>query len=187
VFDDPTGAPESLHYAFDDEGVTAEPVALIENGVVRAPLLDKLTAFRTGQASNGHGRRVSFRHPAMPRMAHTRVAAGTSSHRDLVGDVSHGLLIQHLVPRHINLLSGDFSFFINEAQSIENGKLGRRTAPAILRGNAREALSRIVGVGNNERGLLSSRGCRKGNQGPLSVSFGIPTLVFSELSVEPQR
>lgn len=186
VVDDPLGEPESLRYEVDDEGNAARAVHLVERGVVGEPLLDERSAKLLGRSPNGHGRRVSFRHPALPRMAHTRVANGPDDPKALLAGIASGVYVQHLVPRHVNLLTGDFSFFLVESRRIEHGQLGETLGPGVLRGNALQSLAGLEAVGNDGAALLSTRGCRKLDHGPLRVSFGQPTLRFSTLRVEPQ-
>ncbi len=187
VSDDPTDGHGALGFAWDDEGHAALPVTLLREGRVDAPLLDARSATALGRAPNGHGRRVSYRHPPLPRMAHTRVDAHHGHLEALMADVPHGLLVQHLTPRQMDLLSGDFSFYIVEAREIRNGRPGRRVGPGILRGNGLEALAAIDAVGADTKNLFATRGCRKLDHGPLPVSFGQPTIRFRQLSVEPWR
>ncbi|ABF87852.1 TldD/PmbA family protein [Myxococcus xanthus DK 1622] len=187
VSDDPTDGHGALGFAWDDEGHAALPVTLIREGRVDAPLLDARSAAALGRAPNGHGRRVSYRHPPLPRMAHTRVDAHQGHLEALMADIPHGLLVQHLTPRQMDLLSGDFSFYIVEAREIRNGRPGRRVGPGILRGNGLEALAAIDAVGADTKNLFATRGCRKLDHGPLPVSFGQPTVRFRGLTVEPSR
>jgi TldD protein len=187
VSDDPTDGHEALAYATDDEGQPACAVPLLRAGVVGVPLLDTRSARALGLSPNGHGRRVSFRHPPLPRMAHTRVEPHQGELASLLHDVRHGLLVRHLTPRHMNLLSGDFSFYVVEAQEVRDGVPGRRVSPAILSGNGLEALAAIDAVGADVTNLFATRGCRKMDHGPLPVSFGQPSVRFRQLHVRPWR
>jgi TldD protein len=186
--DDPTEAQASMHYAFDDEGSPARRVLLLDRGIVAQPMQSRHTARLLGEEANGHGRRVSFRHPPLPRMTHTGIAAGPhGSFEQLLAPVAHGLLVQHVVPRHMNLLSGDFSFFIVEAREIRDGRLGPLVGPGILSGNGLQALRDLEAVGGDRRNLFSVRGCRKLDHGPLAVSFTQPSLRFRRLRITPAR
>ncbi|QSQ28316.1 TldD/PmbA family protein [Pyxidicoccus parkwayensis] len=187
VSDDPTDGHSALAFAFDDEGHSARSVPLLRDGVVASPLLDARTARALGHAPNGHGRRVDFRHPPLPRMAHTRVEPHEGNLKSLLADVAHGLLVQHLTPRHMDLLSGDFSFYIVEAREVRDGRPGRRVSPGILGGNGLEALASIDAVGADAKNLFATRGCRKLDHGPLPVSFGQPAVRFRGLHVRPWR
>ncbi|WP_342379699.1 TldD/PmbA family protein [Myxococcus stipitatus] len=185
VSDDPTEGHGSLSLSWDDEGHPAQAVRLLSAGIVDGPLLDSRSALQLGHTPNGHGRRVSFRHPPLPRMAHTRVEPHEGDLDTLLGNLSHGLLVQHLMPRHMDLLSGDFSFYIVEAREVRDGRLGQRVSPGILAGNGLEALASIDAVGADARNLFATRGCRKLDHGPLPVSFGQPTVRFRGLQVRP--
>ena len=187
ISDDPTDGHEALAYTRDDEGQAAQRVKLLDAGVLGSPLLDTQTAQRLGRTSNGHGRRVGFRHPPLPRMAHTRVEPHAGDLEGLLAGLERGLLVRHLTPRHMNLLSGDFSFYIVEAQEIRDGRVGRRLAPGVLSGNGLEALASIDAVGADLQNLFATRGCRKQDHGPLPVSFGQPSVRFRQLHVRPWR
>ncbi|WNG52847.1 TldD/PmbA family protein [Archangium minus] len=187
ISDDPTDGRGALAYTCDDEGHPAQSVPLLRAGVVGSPLLDAQSARRLGRPSNGHGRRVSFRHPPLPRMAHTRVEPHQGDLEGLMADIPHGLLVRHLTPRHMNLLSGDFSFYVVEAQEIREGRPGRLVSPGILSGNGLEALANIDAVGADLQNLFATRGCRKQDHGPLPVSFGQPAVRFRQLHVQPWR
>jgi len=185
VSDSPVGQASSCSYGVDDEGVKAQRVKLLSGGRVDEPLLDLRMARHLGRAPNGHGRRVSFQHPAIPRMGHTQVEPHQGTLESFVRGVGRGLLVRHLTPRHMDLLSGDFSFFLNEAQLIQDGELGPLVGPAVLRGNGLTALRAIDAVGEDSKNLFSTRGCRKLDHGPLHVSFGQPSIRFQHLRVDP--
>ncbi|WP_426732831.1 TldD/PmbA family protein [Myxococcus faecalis] len=185
VSDDPTDAQGALGFTWDDEGHAARAVPLLRGGIVTSPMLDARSARALGLEPNGHGRRVDFRHPPLPRMAHTRVEPHEGDLASLLADVGHGLLVQHLTPRHMNLLSGDFSFHLVEARLVRDGRAGPRVGPGVLSGNGLTALAHIDAVGADARNLFATRGCRKLDHGPLPVSFGQPSVRFRELRVRP--
>ncbi|WP_240356869.1 MULTISPECIES: TldD/PmbA family protein [Myxococcus] len=187
VSDDPTDGHGALGFHWDDEGHAAQAVPLLNKGVVGSPLLDARSARLLGHAPNGHGRRVGFRHPPLPRMAHTRVEPHEGHLESVLAGVPHGLLVQHLTPRHMDLLSGDFSFYIVEAREVRDGRVGQRVSPGILAGNGLEALASIDAVGADSRNLFATRGCRKLDHGALPVSFGQPAVRFRGLTVRPWR
>ncbi len=187
ISDDPTDGHGALAYGWDDEGNPSRPVHLLRAGVIGSPLLDGCSARALGHAPNGHGRRVGFKHPPLPRMAHTRVEPHQGNLEGLMAGIPHGLLVRHLTPRHMNLLSGDFSFYVVEAQEIREGRPGRMVAPGILSGNGLEALASIDAVGADSQNLFATRGCRKLDHGPLPVSFGQPAVRFRRLDFRPWR
>lgn len=187
ISDDPTDGRGALAYACDDEGHPAQAVPLLRAGVVGSPLLDAQSAGRLGRAPNGHGRRTGFRHPPLPRMAHTRVEPHQGDLESLLAGIPHGLLVRHLTPRHMNLLSGDFSFYVVEAQEIREGRPGKLVSPGILSGNGLRALADIDAIGADLQNLFATRGCRKQDHGPLPVSFGQPAVRFRQLQLQPWR
>jgi TldD protein len=152
---------------------------------VATPLTDLRCAAALKLAPTGHGRRVDFRHPALPRMSHTSVAPHQGALAQLLEGVEDGLLVSFLTPRHVHLASGDFSFFIIEARRIVRGTLGAYVGPALLRGNGREALGRIDAVGADLASFQGLKGCGKLDQPNLPVSFGLPAIRFTSLAVEP--
>ncbi|HEX8436146.1 TldD/PmbA family protein [Archangium sp.] len=185
VADDPTEGSGGVGYRFDDEGTPARPVTLVREGRVDAPLLDGRTAEVLGLEPNGHGRRIDYRHLALPRMSHTVVRPHEGDLESILSGVEEGLLVSYLTPRHVHLLGGEFCFHIPEAREIRHGKLGAFVRPGLLRGHAAEALASIDAVGADSRTFFGLKGCGKLDQGGLPVSFGLPTVRFSRLTVEP--
>lgn len=185
VADDPTEGTGGVGYRFDDEGTPARAATLVRQGRVDAPLLDARTARVLGLEPNGHGRRLGYRHLALPRMSHTVVRPHEGSLESIVSEVEEGLLVSYLTPRHVHLLGGEFCFHIPEAREIRHGRLGAFVRPGLLRGNAAEALASIDAVGADSRTFFGLKGCGKLDQGGLPVSFGLPTVRFSRLTVEP--
>jgi TldD protein len=118
-------------------------------------------------------------------MSHTLLAPHQGTLEALLRPIRSGLLVRYLTPRHVNLLSGDFSFFIVEAQRIDDGQVGPFVAPCLLRGNGLVALAGIEAVGADLATFHGLKGCGKLDHGPLPVSFGNPTVRISGLSVDP--
>ena len=185
IADDPTEGSGGVGYRFDDEGTPARPAVLVRQGRVDTPLLDLRTAEVLGLEPNGHGRRVDYRHLALPRMSHTVVRPYQGDLESILSEVEEGLLVSYLTPRHVHLLGGDFCFHFPEAREIRQGRLGAFVRPGLLRGNAAEALASIDAVGADSRTFFGLKGCGKLDQGGLPVSFGLPTVRFSRLTVEP--
>jgi TldD protein len=185
VVDDPTREGGALSYRLDDEGQVAKPVPLVQNGQVAGPLLDMVTAEGLGLAANGHGRRTDYRHPPLPRMAHTELRPHQGTLEEILAPVEHGVLVHFLTPRHVDILRGDFSFYIVEAQLIERGRAGPFIEGGVLRGNGLTALAAIEAVGHDWAPFFGLKGCGKLDHGPLPVSFGNPSVRFSALEVQP--
>lgn len=183
VLDDPTCSHALAPYLLDDEGVPAQAVALIREGIVGDPLLDTYNARLLGRSSNGHGRRLNFRYYALPRLSHVELQPHAGTLETLLADLPRGVLILDMSLRHMNMTNGDFSFYVREAREIRNGKPGALLAPGLLRGNALEAMSAIDAVGADPR--PGGGGCGKLDQGPLYVSYSQPTVRFKRLWIEP--
>lgn len=185
VLDNPCRGPGAVTYGIDDEGSPARAVPLVREGVVCEPLLDREAAAALGRAVNGHGRRVSFRHPPLPRMAHTELAPHRSRPEEIIAGVRRGLLVRYLTPRHVEIMTGDFSFYVVEGQEIIDGEVRGFIGPTILHGNGLAALAGIDAVGDDFAPFFSLKGCGKLGHGELPVSFGNPTVRISGMQVSP--
>lgn len=186
LIDDPAPATSKISHNVDDEGTPSRPAYLIEQGVLREPLLDKRSASLLKLEPNGHGRRLDFRHYAIPRMTHTQMVSHAGTANEACADIKHGLMIYSLKLRHMNIASGDFSFAITEARVIQDGCPGSYISSGLLQGNGLQALREIDFVGGDDaRFLNASAGCGKLDQWPLVVSFGQPTVRFGKLWVQP--
>lgn len=187
IVDSPLEGPGAIGYRFDDEGEPATAVKLIDAGIVAGALTNRRTAGRLGTTSNGHGRRNSFRDPALPRMTHTALRPHAGTAEEILAPIERGLWVSFLTPRAVHLLPGDFSFQIVEARMIENGRLGAFVGPCVLEGNGLRALAGIEAVGADAQSFFGLKGCGKLDQGGLPVSFGNPTFRVSGLSVRSAR
>ena len=180
VIDDPTLAGKRGSYLFDDEGVPAERVVLIENGVLKNFLYDRATALKFGKAPNGHGRRESYRCRPLPRMANTYIAPGPHEPKEILRSISRGLLVQKMGGGEVNPITGDFVFEVTEGYLIENGEVGEPVRGATLVGNGPEVL-RIIDMVGKDLGFGIGT-CGKDGQG-VPVSDAQPTLRIPELLV----
>ncbi len=186
LVDDPTPGSSKMSHRIDDEGTLSRTVHLLEHGIVREPLLDKRNAQILKLEPNGHGRRLDFRHYAIPRMTHTQVLSHSGTLQEALNGIQHGLMISRLRLRHMSIANGDFSFIIQEARIINDGVLGPYINNGLLHGNGLQCLRAIDFVGaDNARFFTASVGCGKLDQWPLVVSGGQPTVRFRKLRVEP--
>ncbi|QJA06245.1 TldD/PmbA family protein [Thermosulfurimonas marina] len=180
VIDDPTLPGKRGSYAFDDEGVPAQRVVLIEGGVLRNFLYDRLTALKFGKEPNGHGRRESYRHRPIPRMANTFIAPGPHEPEEIIRSVDRGLLVKKMGGGEVNPVTGDFVFEVTEGYLLEGGEVGEPVRGATLAGNGPEVLRIIDMVGRDLGFGLGT--CGKDGQG-VPVSDAQPTLRIPELLV----
>jgi TldD protein len=182
IIDDATlpGARGSLNV--DDEGSDTERTVLVEDGILRSYIHDRISARHFGVAPTGSGRRESFRHPILPRMRSTYMEPGPYDPAEIIGSVQRGILCETFGNGQVQIGAGDFSFYVRSGWMIENGKLSRRVKDVNLIGNGPEALAGIEMVGND---LVIDEGgwtCGKDGQG-VPVSQGMPTVKVGRLSV----
>ena len=124
VLEDPTMQGQRGFYAFDDEGVPAQRVVLIDHGVLKTYLYDRQTAAKDQAPSNGHGRRESFRHRPIPRMANTFVAPGPDDPSMILRSIPNGVLVTKMGGGQVEPATGDFVFEVEEGFLIKDGAIG---------------------------------------------------------------
>ncbi|MFI9835022.1 TldD/PmbA family protein [Streptomyces sp. NPDC051913] len=177
VIDDPALEDGFGSMAVDDEGAPAQPVRLIDRGVVSGSLNSLRT--RGGGARNGHGRRASFRAPALPRATNLVIGPGPAGPADLTAPgAGELLLISALGAGGVHPHSGEFLFTASEAYLIT--KQGRRPLRDVhLTGMATDALARLTAIGSD--GATDSAACLKRGQA-IGVGFSSPSIRFDELT-----
>lgn len=180
VVDDATMQDRYGSYSFDDEGVSARKVVLIENGILKEYLYDRLTAKRDGVEPNGHGRRESYQHKPVPRMGNTYIAPGKDDPATIIRDVASGLLVKKMGGGQVNTTTGDFVFDVSEGYLIKNGEVGPMVRGATLTGNGPEVLRVVEKVGSDLGFTIGT--CGKEGQG-VPVSDAQPTMLIRELTV----
>jgi TldD protein len=182
VVDDGTlyGRRGSLN--IDDEGTPTQCTVLIENGILRGYMQDKLNARLMGVTSTGNGRRESFSSLPMPRMTNTYMLPGTYAHEEIIESVTKGLYAVNFSGGQVDITSGKFVFSTNEAYMIENGRIGRPVKGATLIGNGPDVLTRVSMVGNNLQMDQGVGSCGKDGQ-TIPVGIGQPTLKIDSLTV----
>ena len=180
VVDDPTIEGLYGSYRWDDEGFPAEPVVLIENGVLKTYLYDRFTALKYGKKTNGHGRRENFRHIPIPRMSNTFIKPGTMKGEEIVKSIDKGLLVKKMGGGEVNPLTGDFVFEVREGYYVENGEICYPVKGATLVGNGPKVLEAIDMVG--DRLFFEPGICGKDGQG-VPVTDAQPTIRIPEITV----
>ncbi|RKO66739.1 TldD/PmbA family protein [Desulfofundulus salinus] len=180
VIDDASMAGHYGSYRFDDEGVPARKVTLIEKGELTDYMYDRLTASREGKASNGHGRRESYQHKPIPRMGNTYIAPGRMDPEKIIRETKNGLLVKKMGGGQVNTTTGDFVFDVAEGYLIQDGEVGPMVRGATLTGNGPEVL-RIVEMIGKDLGFTIGT-CGKDGQG-VPVSDAQPTMAIKELIV----
>jgi TldD protein len=166
----------------DDEGTPTGQTVLIENGILRGYMQDKMNARLMNMAPTGNGRRESFAHLPMPRMTNTYMLAGPHAPEEIIRSVDRGLYASNFGGGQVDITSGKFVFSASEAWMIEGGKLTRPVKGATLIGNGPDVLTRVSMVGDD---LELDRGvgvCGKEGQS-VPVGVGQPTLRIDGLTV----
>jgi TldD protein len=182
VVDDGTIANRRGSLNCDDEGTPTGRTVLIENGVLRGYLQDRLNARLMGMPATGNGRRESFAHMPMPRMTNTFMLAGESTPDEIIRSVAKGLYAASFGGGQVDITSGKFVFSATEAYLIEDGKITAPVKGATLIGNGPDALTRVSMVGN-DLGLDEGIGtCGKDGQS-VPVGVGLPTLRIDAMTV----
>jgi TldD protein len=182
IVDDGTMVNRRGSLAIDDEGTPGQYNVLVEDGILRGYMQDKLNARLMGVEPTGNGRRESFAHIPMPRMTNTYMLAGKHDPDEIIASVDKGLYAPNFGGGQVDITSGKFVFSANEAYLIENGKLGAPVKGAMLIGDGPDVLSRISMVGSDLK-LDSGVGtCGKEGQS-VPVGVGQPTLKIDQLTV----
>jgi TldD protein len=182
VVDDGTLANRRGSLNVDDEGVPTRRNVLIENGILRGYMQDRLNARLTGQEPTGNGRRESYAHPPLPRMTNTFMLAGDDDPADIIRSVDHGLYAVNFGGGQVDITSGKFVFSASEAYLIEGGRVTAPVKGATLIGNGPDALTRVSRVGTD---LALDEGvgtCGKDGQS-VPVGVGLPTIRIDGITV----
>jgi TldD protein len=166
----------------DDEGTPTGRTVLIEDGILKGYLQDRLNARLMGMAATGNGRRESFAHAPMPRMTNTFMLAGQDDPAELIGRVKDGIYAKSFGGGQVDITSGKFVFSCTEAYRIRGGKVAEPVKGATLIGDGPTVLTRVTGIGND---LALDEGigvCGKGGQS-IPAGVGQPTLLIDGLTV----
>jgi TldD protein len=182
VVDDGTLGSRRGSLNIDDEGTPTQCTTLIENGILRGYLQDKLNARLMGVAPTGNGRRESFAHMTLPRMTNTYMLSGSHDPQEIIGSVKKGLYCKNFGGGQVDITSGKFVFSASEAYLIEDGKLTAPVRGATLIGNGPDVLRRVSMVGNDLKLDEGVGTCGKEGQ-DVPVGVGQPTLRVDGLTV----
>ena len=182
VVDDGTMRDRRGSVAIDDEGTPGQYNVLIENGVLKGYMQDKLNARLMGVAPTGNGRRESYAHLPMPRMTNTYMLPGKSTPQEIIESVDYGIFAPNFGGGQVDITSGKFVFSTSEAYLIEKGKVTKAVKGATLIGSGIEAMQQISMVGNDLKLDNGVGVCGKEGQS-LPVGVGQPTLKVDNLTV----
>jgi len=182
IVDDGTLADRRGSLSIDDEGTPSQYNVLIEDGILKGYMQDKLNARLMGVKPTGNGRRESYAHLPMPRMTNTYMLAGQYEPEEIIASIDKGVYAPNFGGGQVDITSGKFVFSTSEAYLIENGKITTPIKGATLIGNGPQAMQKVSMIGND---LALDKGvgvCGKDGQS-LPVGVGQPTLKVDELTV----
>lgn len=164
----------------DDEGTPSRRNLLIENGILKGYMIDKLNGRRMGMASTGSGRRESYKYAPTSRMTNTFILNGKSSLHEMISSVEKGIYAKYMGGGSVNPATGNFNFAVMEGYLIENGKITSPVRGATLIGSGSEILKKIEMVGNN---LAYGQGMCGSVSGSICTNVGQPAVKVSEITV----
>lgn len=182
VIDDGTMLDERGSINVDDEGHQSGSTVLIENGILRGYLHDRLSSRLMGVAPTGNGRRESYAHMPLPRMTNTLMPAGEHDPEEIIKSVKRGIYAVEFGGGQVEIGKGDFVFAATEAYLIEDGRITHPLRDLTLIGNGPEVMSRVEMVGTDYRTSEGMWQCGKDGQG-VPVGVGMPTVKISSITV----
>jgi len=166
----------------DDEGSATQNTVLIEKGILKGYMADKLSARLMGIPDTGNGRRESYEHIPMPRMTNTYMLPGTDAPEDIIKSVKYGVFAANFGGGQVDITNGKFVFSASEAYLIEDGKITAPLKNATLIGNGPDVLTRVSMVGNDLQLDEGVGTCGKDGQS-VPVGVGIPTIKVDRITV----
>ncbi|MFL6753311.1 MAG: metalloprotease TldD [Sphingomicrobium sp.] len=166
----------------DDEGTPTRRTCLIEDGILKGYLQDRLNARLMGMEATGNGRRESFAHAPMPRMTNTFMLAGRDDPGELMSRVKDGIYAKSFGGGQVDITSGKFVFSLTEAYRIRGGKVAEPVKGATIIGDGPTVLTRVKGIGNDLELDEGIGVCGKGGQS-IAAGVGQPTLLIDGLTV----
>ncbi len=166
----------------DDECNDSQETHLVENGILKSYLHDRMSAQHYGLAPTGNGRRQSFRYPPLPRMRNTYMLPGPHTHDEIIKSVKKGIYCESFSNGQVDIGAGDFTFYVKSGNLIEDGRLTSPVKDINLIGNGPDVLTKVNMVADDFK--LSEGGwtCGKGGQS-VPVSLGLPTVKVSSITV----
>lgn len=166
----------------DDEGSPTQETVLIEKGILKGYISDKLSAKLMGMPDTGNGRRESYEHIPMPRMTNTYMLSGQDSPEDIIRSIHRGVYAVNFGGGQVDITNGKFVFSTSEAYLVENGKVTAPLKNCTLIGNGPDALTKVSMVGNDLHLDEGVGTCGKDGQS-VPVGVGIPTLKLDSMTV----
>ena len=164
----------------DDEGTPARKNVLIENGVLKSYMIDKMGGRRMGMESTGNARRQSYAYTTTSRMTNTYIAPGDDSNEDIIGSIEYGLYAKEMGGGSVNPVTGEFNFAVNEGYIIRNGVICEPVRGASLVGKGSEIIQDIDMVGKD---MQLGQGMCGSSSGSVPTNVGQPMIRVSKITV----
>ncbi|RMG16722.1 MAG: TldD/PmbA family protein [Deltaproteobacteria bacterium] len=182
IVDDGTNPGMRGSINFDDEGTSSQRTVLVEGGILRSYMHDRISARHYGVEPTGSGRRQSFRHAPLPRMRNTYMLPGPHTKEEIIRSVKKGVYAVSFTNGQVNIGAGDYAFYVKNGWLIEDGRLTAPIRDVNLIGNGPESLARITMVGDDFEMDEGGWTCGKEGQS-VPVSLGMPTVKVSAITV----
>ena len=164
----------------DDEGTPTTRLVLIENGILKNYMIDKLGGRRMNMAPTGSGRRESYAWAPTSRMRNTYIAAGTDDENEMIATMGDGLYARRMGGGSVNPTTGEFNFAVQEGYLVKDGKIAHPVRGASLIGRGSEVLMKIDRVGKN---MTMGQGMCGSISGSIPTNVGQPMIRISALTV----
>ena len=182
IVDDGTLAGRRGSLTIDDEGTPTSCTTLIEDGILKGFMQDRMNSRLLGVPATGNGRRESFAHSPMPRMTNTLMLGGDKEPDEILADLKDGIYATNFGGGQVDITSGKFVFQCTEAYKVKNGKIGEPVKGATLIGDGPTVLTQIRHLGNDMEIDPGIGVCGKAGQG-VPVGVGQPTVYIEDLTV----
>jgi len=183
IIDDATMPQQAGSLNIDDEGQPGQKTVLVEKGILRSYLHDRISAQRYGVKPTGNGRRQSYQFYPIPRMRTTYMLAGPATPEDVIKSVQKGIYVGQVGNGQVKIGEGDFAFYVVQGRLIENGKLTAPIKDVNIMGNGPKMLMNVTMVASDLGFYKGAAGqCGKDGQG-VPVSFGLPTTLVKSMTV----
>lgn len=164
----------------DDEGTKTKRNVLIENGILKGYMIDKLNARRMDMEPTGSARRQSYKYAPTSRMTNTFICAGDSTKEEIIANTEYALFAKHMGGGSVNPATGEFNFAVSEGYIVRNGKIEKPVRGATLIGKGSEVLQKIDLVASN---LATGQGMCGSVSGSIPTDVGQPTIRVTEITV----
>jgi TldD protein len=187
IVDDGTNLGLTGSLNVDDEGTPGQRTVLVEEGILRSYMHDKISAKHYGVEPTGNGRRESYEHYVLPRMRNTYMLAGPAAPEDVIRGAKKGIYVQDVANGQVKIGEGDFAFYVSQGRMIEDGKLTAPIKDVNIMGNGPKMLRNVTMVGSDLEMSRSAAGfCGKDGQ-RVPVGFGLPTALVKSMTVGGTR